>query len=234
MKFLAQITRILQRTSSATSYRFKKPTELFYKPGQYMLVTLNVAGKEVMHQFSFSSSPTEGIIEFTKKFTESDYSTALKNLHVGDKMQIDAPYGQFTFTGEHSKICLLAGGIGVTPFISICKYCTDVKIPSSIIMLYNCHSENEIAFHKELKKMQTKNPNMKVLFILNQHRSDWKGITGSINTELIKNQIKDYRERAFFACGPPGMINSMQSIIAELGLPKTQLKLEALSGHNYP
>ena len=50
---------------------------------------------------------------------------ALKAAKVGDWARIDAPYGAFTFEGEYPKIALLAGGIGVTPFMSICKNATD-------------------------------------------------------------------------------------------------------------
>ena len=232
MKFDAKITEIIPRNKDVTSFRFNHPKGLMYKPGQYLLATIMMNGNNLMHPFSFSSSPTdEEFIEFTKKFTDSDYSKALKELTLSDYIQIDAPYGQFTFTGEYPKICMLSGGIGITPFWSICKYCTDKKIESNIVLIYGCRSENDIAFYNELEKSQAKNPHLKVFYVLTQPNNGWGGLTGTINVDLIKKQVGDYNERIFYACGSPNMIESMKKVIENLGLPRTQLKLEEIIGH---
>ncbi len=81
---------------------------------------------------------------------------ALKAAKVGDWARIDAPYGQFTFEGEYPKIALLAGGIGITPFVSICKNATDKQLESKITLFYGCRTENDIAFKQELEEMQKK------------------------------------------------------------------------------
>ena len=79
MKFETQIKEIIPRTTDVTSYRFPRPSELNYKPGQYFMITIKQDGKELTHHFSFSSSPTEKEdIEFTKKLTDHEYSVALK------------------------------------------------------------------------------------------------------------------------------------------------------------
>ena len=154
MKFETKITEIIPRTADITSFRFPRPAELTYKPGQFFFVALKQDGKELNKHFSFSSSPTEtGFIEFTKRLTDHEYSMALKAAKVGDWARIDAPYGEFTFDGEHPKIALLAGGIGVTPFVSICKNATDKALPSQITLFYGCRTENDIPFRRELEDM---------------------------------------------------------------------------------
>ena len=232
MKFEAFVNEIIPRVSEVASFRFPRPADLDYKPGQYMLVTVESGGKELMHPFSFSSSPTEkDFIEFTKKFTASEYSTTLKAFKPGDWARIDAPYGVFTFMGEHQKIVLLAGGIGITPFHSICKYCSDIHLKTDIVLLYGCRNESEIVFKEELEKMMEQNPNLKVIFVLNEASSEWKGNVGFITTDLLKNEVLDFKDRVFYACGPPIMVKNMGKVIADLGLPSTQLKFESLAGH---
>ena len=81
---------------------------------------------------------------------------ALKAAKVGDWARIDAPYGQFTFEGEYPKIALLAGGIGITPFISICKYATDKRLDTKIALFYGCRTEADIAFRQELEELAHK------------------------------------------------------------------------------
>src|SRR5665647_1069776 len=129
MKFETNFQDIIPRTHDITSFRFSRPADLNYKPGQFMFVTLKQGEKELSKHFSFSSSPTEKEhIEFTKKFTAHEYSLALKSAKVGDWARIDAPYGQITFEGEEAKIALRGGGIGRTPFMSMCKNATDTSL----------------------------------------------------------------------------------------------------------
>ena len=232
MKFETYVKEIIPRTYNVTSFRFPRPAALNYKAGQFFFVTLKADGKELNKHFSFSSSPTEKThIEFTKKLSDSDFSTALKALKAGDWARIDAPYGKFTFEGEHKKIGLLAGGIGITPFISICKYCTDMRLGTKITLLYGNRTENDIAFRKELEAMQLQNKNLKVVFTLNEADSDWKGSTGLITAEMIKKEIPDYKETTFYTCGPPKMVEIMENLVEKLGVPKTQLKREYFTGY---
>jgi ferredoxin-NADP reductase len=232
MKFETKINEIIPRTVDVTSYRFPRPSELTYKPGQFFFVTIKKGDKELTHHFSFSSSPTEKEhFEFTKKFTDHEYSMALKAAKVGDWARIDAPYGQFTFEGEYPKIALLAGGIGITPFMSIIKNATDKRLDSKITLFYGCRSENDIAFKEELENMQNENKNLKMVCIVNQPTSRWKGETGIITADMIKKALPDYKENVFYTCGPPPMVKAMEAIIESLGLPKTQMKQEYFTGY---
>lgn len=232
MKFETSVKEIIPRTSGITSFRFPRPAEFSYKPGQYMIVTIKSGGKDLMHPLSISSSPTEkDWIEFTKKFTNNEFSTALKAIKPGDGVTIDAPYGKFTFEGEYKKIGLLTGGIGITPFRSICKYCTDMRLNTDIVLLYGCRNPSKIAFKNELDEMRFLNKNLRVVFTVNEANSDWKGSVGNITVDMVKKEMPDYKERVFYACGPPGMVQAMVNLIKVLGLPNTQLKLEYFAGH---
>ena len=232
MKFETYVKEIIPRTYNVRSFRFPRPETLSYKPGQFLFVTIKANGKELSKHFSISSSPTEKMhIEFTKKLSESEFSTALKALKEGDWARIDAPYGKFTFEGEHERIGLLGGGIGITPLRSICKYCTDMCLNTKITLLYGNRTENDIAFKKELETMQQQNKNLKVVFILNEANSEWRGATGIIDAEMVKKEIPDYRETVFYTCGPPAMVEAMEKLIESLCLPKTQLSREYFVGY---
>jgi ferredoxin-NADP reductase len=52
-----------------------------------------------------------------------------------------------------------------------------------------------------------------------------------IDAELVKKEVPDYKERVFYVCGPPPMVQAMEKLITDLGLPQTQLRLEAFIGH---
>jgi len=233
MKFETTVKEIIPRTSNVTSFRFPRPEGLTYKPGQFLFIAIRPGGKELSKHFSFSSSPTEKAhFEFTKKFTDSEFSAALKALKPGDWARIDAPYGKFTFEGEHPKIGMLAGGIGITPLISICRYCTDANLGTKITLLYGCRTASDVAFRKEIEAMQHRNNNLKVVFTVNEADSGWKGAVGVINADMVKREIPDYQETIFYTCGPPPMVDVMEKLVESLGLPKTQLKREYFSGYS--
>jgi len=232
MNFETNVKEIVRRTYNVTSFRFSRPTKLNYKAGQFFFITLKADGKELKKHFSFSSSPTEKThIEFTKKLSDSDFSTALKALKKGDWARIEAPYGKFTFEGEHKKLGLLAGGIGITPFKSICQYCTDMRLDTKVTLLYGNRGENDIVFRKELEVLQRQNNNLKVVFTLNEPSSEWIGAKGVITSEMIKNQIPDYKETTFYTCGPPKMVDIMEKLVEQLGVPREQLKREYFTGY---
>ena len=234
MKFETSVKEIIPRTLDITSFRFPRPAELTYKAGQYFVCFIKSAdGKQIVHHFSFSSSPTEkDYIEFTKKLTVSEYSAALKNLKVNAWSLIDAPYGSFTFGGEYPKICLLTGGIGITPFRSIVKYCTDMGINSSIVLLYGCRSPDEIVFREDFEQMAKQNINLKLVFTVNQPDSEWKSYIGNISLDIVKKEVPDYAERTFYACGPPGMIAAMKNLIQQLQIPENRMKVELFTGYS--
>ena len=232
MKFETAIKEVIPRTADTLSVRFPRPLGFDFKPGQYILVTIKSGDQELMHPLSLSSSPTDNdFIEFTKKCTTSEYSTQLKTMKIGDWARIDGPYGKFTCECEYEKILFLAGGIGITPFFSIIKYCTDNKLQTSIVLFYGCRNENEMAFKKELEEMQQKNPNLKVIPVLNEPSPTYKGKVGFVTADLMRQEVPDFKDRVFYACGPPVMVAAMQKVVAALGLPETQLKLETLVGH---
>ncbi len=232
MKFETKFQKIIPRTHDSASFRFPRPAELDYKAGQFLYVTLKKGDKELSKHFSFSSSPTEADhIEFTKKFTDHEYSLALKAAKAGDWARIDAPYGQFTFEGEYPKIALLCGGIGITPFMSICKNATDKDLDCRITLFYGCRTEGDLAFKEELEDLAAKNKNLKLVFILTQPSSNWKGATGIITPELVKKELPDFNETMFYTCGPAPMVEAMEKLVANLGLQKENLKREYFTGY---
>jgi glycine betaine catabolism B len=232
MKFETFIKEVIPRTADTCSFRFPSPDGFDFKPGQYMMVTVRTDGKELVHPFSISSSPTDrGLIEFTKKLTQSEYSNYLRSAKLGDWTRIDGPYGKFTCECEFEKILFLAGGIGITPFFSIIKYCVDNHLPTSMVLFYGSRTENEIAFRRELDAMAQANSNLKIIYVLNEGNPTWTGKVGFVTADLIRQEVPDYKDRVFYACGPPVMVSAMQKVVAALGLPESQLKLESLVGH---
>ena len=236
IKFETEVLELIQRTHNVKSFRFKTKKDVNFKAGQYFSVTIKIGGKEQTKHFSFSNSPTEkGFIEFTKKITDSDFSKALDKLQAGDWAHLNLPAGNFTFEGEYEKIAFLSGGIGITPIRSMCKFATDKKLSTDIILLYGNNTEKDIVFRDDFDQMHKNNHNLRVIHTLtspNIDKNSWQGRIGLIDVAMIKKEISDFAERTFFVCGPPKMVKSLSSILTEeLSLAKDKVKTENFPGY---
>jgi ferredoxin-NADP reductase len=232
MKFETRLKGVIPRTHNVKSFRFPRPAKLKYLPGQFFFITIKDKGKELTKHFSFSSSPTEkNYIEFTKKLSDSEFSNILNKIVVNDWVKIDAPYGKFTLSSEYKKIVLLAGGIGITPFRSICRYCTDKQLKIKITLIYGNLAEKDIVFMKEFEEMEKQNKYLKNVFTINEATDTWKGYTGFIDRKMIKKEVYDYKETLFYLCGPPGMVKAMEGIISQLEISRDQIRVEYFTGY---
>jgi len=212
-----ELIRITSQAEDIKTFRFRLDKDIPYKAGQYLVLTLDIAGRSVSKAFSISSSPTEkGYIEFTKKITDSEFSKTLNDFKVGQNCSLRLPMGKFTFEGEYEKIAFLSGGIGITPIRSICKYATDAKLPASLIVLYSSRTPEYLIFKEDFSIMQKENVNLRVVYTLTHYDEKIAGCRqGVINEDMVKEEIPDYAQRKFFICGPPGMVEAMYLMLTD-------------------
>ncbi len=230
-----KVVKSIQRTHDVKSIRFAVPDDLEFKPGQFFLLTIKIKGEEVRKHFSMSNSPTEkGYIEVTKRITGSEFSHAMDVLKEGDWARIKLPFGAFTFEAGQEKIAFLSGGIGITPIRSMCKFATDKKLPLDIVLIFGNKTENDIIFHEDFLKIEAENKNLRVVYMLDNplDEKSWKGRTGLMNSQVIKEEITDYMERVFYMCGPPAMVTYLRNMLSdELHIANEKIRFENFSGY---
>jgi NAD(P)H-flavin reductase len=88
-----------------------------------------------------------------------------------------------------------------------------------------------LTFKKELEALAEKNKNLSLVLMVNEPTAQWKGVTGIINAEIVKQHLPDYKENMFYTCGPPPMVEAMEKLVLNLGLPKENLKREYFTGY---
>ncbi len=230
MQFETDVSKVFQRTRDVKSIRLSRPKGFDYLPGQWIFLTAG-QGEQSTKPLSLSSSPTEDFLEVTKRLTGQKFSNALAALSAGDKVLARGPYGSFTFSKEYSKVCMLSGGIGITPLRSMIRYSTDKQLATDIKLLYSNRHEDDISFKEDFDEMQRRNPNLRVIVTITGSIRTWKGLTGRINREMIEKVVPDYAERVFFTSGPRPMVDAMRAILTEMAIPKTQIKQEYFSGY---
>lgn len=228
MIFKSIVDDIIQRTHDVKSYRFSRPSFFTYQAGQYLIIMLpDTNGNVLKKPLTISSSPTEDFIEVTKKLTQGhEFSEAIDSLAIGDEVQLNAPYGQFVLDQKQKKIAMLSGGIGITPFRSMCRYATDLQLEKDIVLFYGNKTSEDIVYKQEFDQMEKKNQNFKIVNTLTRQDMNWNGHTGHIDSNMITIELPDYAQRLFYLCGPPMMMQAMQDFLQDLNVSKQKIIVE--------
>ena len=152
-------------------------------------------------------------------------------LKKGDAVKLNGPFGEFLLKTDGEKIGMLSGGIGITPFRSMIKYCTDKDLKTKITLLYGNRSKADIAFKDEFEIIQKNNPNLKVVHTLSEADGGWMEYKGHIDESMIKKEIPDYLDSFFYCSGPPSMVKAMGELLLNIGVNEDKIRKENFSGY---
>jgi len=220
-----QVAEVVNETHDVTSLYFEGEHR-DYKPGQFMIVRLARGGKvSESHPFTISSSPTRDKLAISVK-SVGDFTSTIGDTKVSDSAYIDAPYGRFSFLNhDDGDFVFIAGGIGVTPFMSMLRYMYDKKLEKNVTLIWGNKTEADIVFREELEKMSGEMPSLRVVHVMSK-QEDWPGEKGYVDAEMLKKHISDLQIGQFFLCGPPRMMMAVEKALRSLGAPKKRIHYE--------
>ncbi len=193
-----------------------------FRPGQFVFISFNQRGlSKESHPFSITSAPWENNLKLaTKKL--GDYTSNLPyDLEKGALAQIEGPFGVFSYTNINNQNQIwIAGGIGITPFISMAKDLLNQNYPYHIQLFYCTKDEKEAIYLDFLKEIQAKfSNNFQVIPFLSN-------TNGHINFEKINNLVTNLRSKDILICAPPVMINALKNDFINHGLNKDKMHSE--------
>ena len=213
---------------------------LSYKAGQYCIVNLGTREdpEGPVRSFTMASSPTEeDFILVTTRIRDTPFKKKLAALDIDSAVDISAPLGKFVLHDENSKPAVfLSGGIGVTPFRSMIKYATDVRLPIDITLFDANRNQANIIFKDEFDSWLKINPKLKIIYAVSEldTSTEWKGEKGYINKSIVERYLdsRQIDSSIFYICGPPGMLKAMQSLLQDnLEIPRERIKVEEFTGY---
>jgi len=231
-----KIARIFQETPDVKTFRFVNPDggplPFEHTAGQYINLKLTIDGKRVNRSYTIASSPTRSAYcEISVKRAANGYGS--KHLHdtwkEGQLVQVSAPAGKFFFAGHESdRIVLIAGGIGITPMMSVVRSLTDRGWSGQMYLVFSVRTQSDIVFAHELMDLQERHKNLHVLVTLsNEPEGSWTGRRGQITKELLAEFVPDFKHGPVMLCGPDPMMTAMRGLLVAMGIPDAEIHQEA-------
>lgn len=199
-------------------YLMPENESIKYKPGQFAFVSFDKDGIREAHPFSFSSSPDDSTVRFSVKIL-GDYTLRLKQIKEGLRCTIWGSYGKFYYGfADNSDVVCIAGGIGITPFVSLITYEVNHISDRKIYLFYSAKSERDGIYHDLFLDLQTKLPN----FIYCPNFDSGK----RINCETIINETGNLDNKKFYICGPLSMMQGMSQQLLKNNVAKRNIIFE--------
>jgi len=198
-------------------------------PGQFVMLTLdhikNEQGMPLKRAYSIPNHPDADHIEICVK-KEGVFSTALCDLKVGDKVNIEGPFGKFNLEKTDKDILLIAGGTGIAPIISMLRDLLDSGFKNKIDLLFSVRTVKDIIYREELEEYHSKYDNFNLhIFITREENSDLSYNFCRITEDKLFDLFPK-ADREVYICGGTVMVTEIIKNLEEIGFKKEQIHRE--------
>jgi len=202
-----------------------------FTPGQFGWLTVWQSPFRITgHPFSFSSSAEApgGQVHMSVR-NLGDYTRKIRDVPVGKRVYLDGPYGAFTIGNPADMHVLIAGGVGITPMMSMLRTLADRGDRRPVVLLYGSRDWDSITFREELEALQARLA-LTVVHVLADPPAGWSGERGRIDADVFRRHLPPpYAEHEYFICGPGPMMDAIEKTLGELGVPMSKYHSERYS-----
>lgn len=221
------------------AFHFEKPRGFAFKPGQAIDVVLidppGADAQSARHTFSLVSAPFQDELVVATRMRDSAFKCALKSLPIGSLARLEGPFGSLTLHNDRARPAVfVAGGIGITPFMSILRQAAKDQLAQRLLLLYSNRRPEDAAFLAELQQLEQQTKNFRLvatMTAMSKSRRQWQGETGMIDEDLVKRVGGDASAAIYYLAGPPGMVGAMRQTLNHAGIDDDDIRSEEFYGY---
>jgi ferredoxin-NADP reductase len=225
--------------SDTMAFHFDKPAGFDFKPGQAIDLVLAdpslSATDSARHAFSIVSAPHERELVVATRMRDSAFKNALSRLPIGGAAEVDGPFGSLTLHNKRDRAAVLvAGGIGITPFMSMLRHAAHIAPQQRLVLLYANRRPEDSAFLSELQRLEGENHHFRLVATMTrmrQSRLPWTGETGAIDEALLKRIGAELPDPIYYVAGPPAMVGGLQAALERAGVDSDDVRSEEFHGY---
>jgi predicted ferric reductase len=216
-RYQVTITSV-KKIGDITEITLQKPTTFSSQPGQFIFIQFpQLKGHKELFPFSISNDPSQNKIRLSIKQSGDYTSEQIPRLKPGEKAIIMGPYGRFgeRYLKHDKDMIWIAGGIGITPFLSLAKHESIHPTGRNIDLIWVIRNRSEAFHDHEIINETKRNPNFSYVHWF----SDEKGRITAEDIIIHIRSIREVKKRLVFLCGPPGLMYALSKGLHEYGIP---------------
>lgn len=206
----------------------ERPTGLTFKAGQYIQLAaprlLYADPRGAYRLFSITSSPLDSdSITVAFRMSGSGFKRTLRELPIGSSVDIEGPHGFFTVPERTDRPqVFIAGGIGITPYASMARYCARNGFPFEGRLIYGARSRGSAPYLSEITDIARRNKHFSVqpvFGIIDEH---------CVRSNIVHAHVAEY---SWHIAGPPAMVGSVRNILSLMGIDYGRVYAEEFTGY---
>jgi ferredoxin-NADP reductase len=221
------------------AFRFERPAGFAFAAGQNVLMTLidppENDAQGPSRTFTLASAPHEPDLMIATRMRDSAFKRVLKSAPLGAPVEIDGPNGVMVLHEDAARPAVfLAGGIGITPFLSMARHAAHARLPHRIVLFYGNRRPEDAAYLDELRGLEERNPNYRLVAAMSEPEKSarpWRGERGFIDRAMLERHLDDLKAPVYYFAGPPAMAMALQEMLSRAGIAEADMRSEEFYGY---
>jgi ferredoxin-NADP reductase len=223
------VLAVFQETPDVRTFRIQRPDEFDFCAGQFLTVRVQVDGKAVQRAYSISSAPlARGYLEISVKRIGLVSGVLHSSLRPGSMLTVRPPAGTFVYPGGDDRpLILLAGGIGITPLMSMLRHAIATQPSRPVALIYSVRTAEDLAFRDELALVSRRHPQVRIGICVSKGPASDRWHLGHITGPVVRAYASEFPHALACICGPQAMMAAMTELMVSLGVPSNQIRSES-------
>jgi ferredoxin-NADP reductase len=220
------------------SFRFAKPEGFAFKAGQSLNLTLldppETDAKGATRTFSIASAPHEPWLEIATRLRDTAFKRVLRKLAPGTRVQVRGPGGRFVLGDEDRPAVFLAGGIGITPFMSMLRQAAHEGARRKLLLVYSNRRPEDAPYLSELESLRVHIPDFTLVGTMTDMGNSsrpWDGERALVDGDFVARHAGHFTDAIYFVAGPPGMVAALRQSLAAAGAKAGDIRSDEFFGY---
>jgi ferredoxin-NADP reductase len=221
------------------AFHLAKPSGFDFKPGQSMNVSLidppETDARGNARTFSIVSAPHEDELVIATRMRDTAFKRTMRGMSQGGRVGLRGPAGLFTLDPADSRPAVfLAGGIGVTPFVSMLRHAAHSALARDLWLFYSNRRPEDAAFLDELTGLPKRNPRIHfvgTMVEMDKSSRPWTGERGFLDRAMLERHLRSLAGHVFYVAGPPGLVEAMQKMLTSAGVAEDAIHTDEFFGY---